>query len=186
MQGHMDMSRAWKITIIVAVIGGLLAAAYFLDVKGWIRAALNWIDSLGGWAPPVFVIIYVVATVLLMPAWPLTVGGGALFGLGFGSLYVSIGSTLGATCAFLLGRSLARDLIAKRLKQNPKLQALDDAVARQGWKIVGLIRLSPIFPYSLMNYAFGLTRVPVGQGPQRIVTVRVPSRNVSFTTQAAR
>jgi uncharacterized membrane protein YdjX (TVP38/TMEM64 family) len=76
-----------------------------------------------------------------------------------GSIYVSIGATLGATAAFLVGRYLARDWVAHKIEGNPRFTAIDKAVAEEGWKIVGLIRLSPVFPYSIMNYAFGLTRV---------------------------
>ena len=153
------MPRGLKIAVALALLILAGIAAIVFDLKGWLRSVLAWIDSLGPWAPPVFVLLYIIATVLFVPAWILTVGGGALFGVLLGSLYVSIGSTIGATCAFVLGRSLARDVLAKRLNQNPKLKALDDALAREGWKIVGLVRLSPVFPYNLMNYAFGLTRV---------------------------
>jgi len=153
------LPRGLKIAVALALLILAGIAAIVFDLKGWLRSALAWIDSLGPWAPPVFVLLYIIATVLFVPAWILTVGGGALFGVLLGSLYVSIGSTIGATCAFVLGRSLARDVLAKRLNQNPKLKALDDALAREGWKIVGLVRLSPVFPYNLMNYAFGLTRV---------------------------
>jgi uncharacterized membrane protein YdjX (TVP38/TMEM64 family) len=153
------LPRGLKIALALALIILAAIAAITFDLKGGLRSALVWIDSLGPWAPAVFILLYIVATVLFVPAWLLTVGGGALFGVLLGSIYTSIGSTLGATCAFLIGRSLARDILAKRLNQNPRLKALDDALARQGWKIVGLVRLSPIFPYNLMNYAFGLTRV---------------------------
>jgi len=153
------LPRGLKIAVALALLILAGIAAIVFDLKGWLRSVLAWIDSLGPWAPPVFVLLYIIATVLFVPAWILTVGGGALFGVLLGSLYVSIGSTIGATCAFVLGRSLARDVLAKRLNQNPKLKALDDALAREGWKIVGLVRLSPVFPYNLMNYAFGLTRV---------------------------
>jgi uncharacterized membrane protein YdjX (TVP38/TMEM64 family) len=76
-----------------------------------------------------------------------------------GSIIVSIASTVGATCAFLVGRHIARDWVSKKIQANPKFKAIDEAVAREGWKIVGLTRLSPIFPFNLLNYAYGLTRV---------------------------
>ena len=82
-----------------------------------------------------------------------------MFGLLAGSIYVSIGATLGATCAFLVGRYLARGWVAGKLEGNPKFKAIDRAVAREGWKIVGLARLSPFFPFNLLNYAFGLTEI---------------------------
>ena len=77
----------------------------------------------------------------------------------WGSVYVSIGSTLGATAAFLVGRYIARDWVAKKIEGNEKFAAIDCAVEQEGWKIVGLTRLSPVFPFSLLNYAFSLTKV---------------------------
>src|SRR5690606_28498352 len=98
-------------------------------------------------------------TVLLIPGSALTLGAGALFGVFWGTVYASTGATLGATCAFLIGRYLARDWVAARIARRPAFVAIDRAVAEEGWKIVGLTRLSPIFPFVLLNYAFGLTRV---------------------------
>jgi uncharacterized membrane protein YdjX (TVP38/TMEM64 family) len=89
----------------------------------------------------------------------LTLGAGAVLGVGFGSVCVSISATLGATAAFLVGRYLARDAIARKIERNEKFAAIDRAVADEGWKIVFLTRLSPVFPFTLLNYAFGLTRV---------------------------
>jgi uncharacterized membrane protein YdjX (TVP38/TMEM64 family) len=103
-----------------------------------------------------------VATVLFIPGSALTLGAGALFGVAWGSLYVSVGSTLGATAAFLVGRYVARNAIAKKIEGNERFAAIDKAVANEGWKIVGLTRLSPVFPFALLNYGFGLTRVKLG------------------------
>ena len=86
---------------------------------------------------------------------------GVVFGVARGSVFVSIGSTLGATAAFLAGRYLAREWVVRKIQGNPKFQAIDKAVGREGWKIVGLTRLSPLFPFTLLNYAFGVTRVSV-------------------------
>ena len=89
----------------------------------------------------------------------MTLGAGAVFGVVWGSIYVSIAATLGATCAFLVGRYLARNAVARKIEGNERFAAIDRAVANQGWKIVGLTRLSPVFPFTLLNYAFGITRV---------------------------
>jgi uncharacterized membrane protein YdjX (TVP38/TMEM64 family) len=97
--------------------------------------------------------------VLFLPGSVLTLTGGALFGFIKGAILVSISATLGATCAFLVGRYLARDWVAKRIQAHDKFMAIDEAVAREGWKIVGLTRLSPVFPFNLLNYAYGLTQV---------------------------
>jgi uncharacterized membrane protein YdjX (TVP38/TMEM64 family) len=92
----------------------------------------------------------------------LTLGAGAVFGVVWGSIYVSVAATLGATCAFLVGRYLARDAIARKIEGNERFAAIDKAVENEGWKIVGLTRLSPVFPFTLLNYAFGITRVKLG------------------------
>ncbi|MFU8779138.1 MAG: TVP38/TMEM64 family protein, partial [Roseovarius sp.] len=107
----------------------------------------------------VFMLLYIAATVLFIPGSALTLGAGALFGVVKGSIMVSVASTLGATAAFLVGRYLARDWVAKKIEQNEKFAAIDAAVGREGWKIVGLTRLSPVFPFTLLNYAYGLTKV---------------------------
>jgi pyruvate/2-oxoglutarate dehydrogenase complex dihydrolipoamide dehydrogenase (E3) component/uncharacterized membrane protein YdjX (TVP38/TMEM64 family) len=128
-------------------------------VQDLLKAALDWIANLGPWGPVIFVGLYVVATVLFVPASVLTLGAGAVFGVVLGSVCVSISATLGATAAFLVGRYLARDAIARKIEKNQKFAAIDRAVADEGWKIVFLTRLSPVFPFTLLNYAFGLTRV---------------------------
>lgn len=120
---------------------------------------LSSIDGLGWIGPAAFIAVYIVATVLFLPGSALTLGAGALFGLVRGSILVSLGSTLGATAAFLVGRYIARDWVARKIQGNEKFAAIDQAVGREGWKIVGLTRLSPIFPFNLLNYAYGLTNV---------------------------
>lgn len=94
---------------------------------------------------------------LFVPGSLLTIKGGCLFGIFWGSVYVLIAATLGAIGAFLLGRYLSRDWVCRKLGKNPKFQAIDRAVAQEGWKIVLLTRLSPVFPFNLLNYAFGVT-----------------------------
>ena len=95
-----------------------------------------------------FVGVYIVATVLCLPGFILTLGAGAVFGVAKGIVTVSVAATLGATAAFLVGRYLARAAVARRLEAHPRLRAIDETVAREGWKIVGLARLSPAFPFS--------------------------------------
>ncbi|QIZ73640.1 TVP38/TMEM64 family protein [Oxynema aestuarii AP17] len=103
--------------------------------------------------------IYILATVLFIPGSILTLGAGVIFGIGLGSLYVFVAATVGAIVAFLIGRYLARSWVESQIKGNQKFKAVDDAVAREGLKIVVLTRLSPFFPFNLLNYAFGVTRV---------------------------
>ncbi len=153
------MSGSRRIALLVAVVLALVAAFLLFDVRGGLREALAWIEGLGAWGPALFVLIYIVATVLFLPGSVLTLGAGALFGVAWGSVYVSAGSVLGATAAFLVGRYFARDWVAKKIEGNDGFAAIDRAVATDGWKIVGLTRLSPAFPFSLLHYAFGLTQV---------------------------
>ena len=152
-------SMLGKAIAALLLLAGLVVAARFLGVQELLRAALEWVAGLGALGILVFIVLYVVATVLFLPGVILTLGAGALFGVLKGSIIVSVAATLGAACAFLVGRYLARDWVAARIAGNPRFQAIDQAVAREGWKIVGLTRLSPVFPFNLLNYAFGLTSV---------------------------
>lgn len=158
--GRPSASR-WTIALWVAVALALLVAARTANAPALLRAALEWITGLGPWGPVAFVVLYVTAAVLLLPAFVLTLGAGAVFGVARGFAAVWVGATLGATAAFLIGRYLARGWVARRIEGNPTFRAIDDAVAREGWKIVGLTRMSPAFPYGLLNYAFSVTRVSV-------------------------
>ncbi len=128
-------------------------------MQEWLNQALAWIDGLGWIGPLVFVVLYIASTVLFIPGSALTLGAGALFGVVKGTLIVSVASTLGATAAFLVGRYLARDWVARKIEKHDKFAAIDQAVGHEGWKIVGLTRLSPVFPFTLLNYAYGLTKV---------------------------
>ena len=124
-----------------------------------LQNALTWVESLGSIAPIAFIVLYDVATVLLIPGSLLTLGSGVLFGLVWGSVYVFFAATLGATLAFWLGRTVARDWVSNKISAYPKFAAIDKAVAKEGFKIVFLTRLSPLFPFNILNYAFGITQV---------------------------
>jgi len=130
-----------------------------LPVRDWLISLLDWTQGLGFWGPVFVAAFYVVACIFLLPGSVLTLGAGFLFKVLVGTITVSIGSTLGACAAFLVGRTVARGWISKKVAANQKFAAIDDAVARQGFKIVLLTRLSPVFPFNLLNYAFGLTKV---------------------------
>jgi uncharacterized membrane protein YdjX (TVP38/TMEM64 family) len=153
------VSSNWK-WVLYAIAGvALVLALKYLHVQDLLKSGLDWIGKLGPWGPVIFVGLYVVATVLFVPGSVLTLGAGAVFGVALGSVCVSISATLGATAAFLVGRYLARDAIARKIEKHEKFVTIDRAVAEEGWKIVLLTRLSPVFPFTLLNYAFGLTRV---------------------------
>lgn len=125
----------------------------------WLIDALQYIRDLGPIGAIVFILLYIIATVAFLPGSIVTLGAGVLFGVGLGSIYVFIGATLGSGAAFFVGRYLARGWVAKKIEGNDRFRAIDEAVGREGFKIVVLTRLSPIFPFNLLNYAYGLTGV---------------------------
>jgi uncharacterized membrane protein YdjX (TVP38/TMEM64 family) len=137
----------------------VVAMLFLLPVKLILTQILNWTQGIGFWGYPVLVLTYVIATVFFIPGSLLTLAAGFLFGVVAGSITVSIGSTLGATVAFLVGRHLTREFIERWISSNAHFTAVDQAVGKQGFKMVLLTRLSPVFPFNLLNYAFGLTRV---------------------------
>lgn len=130
-----------------------------MNMQEIVNNALTWIEQLGPWGAIAFILIYNLATVLFIPGSLLTLGGGVIFGVFWGSIYVFIAATMGATFAFLIGRYLTREWVAKKIADNSKFQAIDNAVAKEGFKIVLLTRLSPVFPFNLLNYALGITKV---------------------------
>lgn len=191
--GHRDPRNRW----IAVLIGGILLglAIWYLPVQDWLQHGLAWVEQLGWWGVLGFIVLYVVATICLVPAWTLTLGAGAVFGVGWGSLYVSLASTLGATGAFLLGRFLFRDWVQRRLRSNAKFEALDRAVGREGWRIVLLTRLSPVIPFNLLNYFLGLTRVPlwhyiltswIGMMPGTVLYVYLGSLTTAISEERSR
>jgi uncharacterized membrane protein YdjX (TVP38/TMEM64 family) len=123
------------------------------------QSVLERIQGLGATGIVAFVIMYNLATLFFIPGALLTLAGGILYGLFWGSIYVILAATLGATLAFLIGRYFARDWVCRRLRKYPQFRAIDAAVARQGARVVLLTRLSPIFPFNLLNYALGVTGI---------------------------
>ena len=121
--------------------------------------ALEWVKDLGPVGPLALIGIYIVATVAFLPGSILTLGAGFIFGVIQGSILVFIGATIGATLAFLVGRYLARDWVSRKIEGNQRFAAVDRAVGKEGFKIVLLLRLSPIFPFNVLNYGLGLTGV---------------------------
>jgi len=152
-------SSRWKWVLLLIIAAGLITLAKVFHIQDLLQELLRQISDLGIWGPLIFIAVYIVATVLFIPGSVLTLGAGLAFGIAWGSVYVSIASTLAATASFLIGRYLARDAVARKIKGNAKFAAIDKAVANEGWKIVGLTRLSPLFPFTILNYAFGLTQV---------------------------
>ena len=155
----------WAGWLLALAVLGALAVHFqlFTHLRHALQAVLEWIRPMGVWAPVVFVLFYIIACVALVPATVLTVGAGALFGVVQGSICVSIGATLGATASFLIGRHFARDWVTKRIAGHPVFAAIERAVAEGGGKIVLLTRLCPVFPFFMMNYGYGLTRVALSR-----------------------
>ena len=155
-----------------------------------LRNALQWVDDLGAIAPIAFMLIYIIATVAFLPGSILTLGAGVLFGIVRGSIYVFFGATIGATLAFLVGRYLARGWISQKIEGNQKFNAIDKAVGKEGLKIVLLTRLSPVFPFNLLNYGLGITGVnlkdyvlgSVGMIPGTVMYVYIGSLAGSIAT----
>ncbi len=149
----------WKwIGVAVAVVV-LIIAVKFLPVTTWLRHFTDWIKGLGPLGIILYMGVYAVATVLFLPGWIFTVGAGIAFGLLWGTFAAICGATIGASLAFLLSRYVARDSISKRFGKNKKFNQIDAAIGKQGWKMVGLLRLSPLIPFNLSNYLYGLTAI---------------------------
>jgi uncharacterized membrane protein YdjX (TVP38/TMEM64 family) len=152
-------TRFIKVLLWVLLAAMLVGGGRYFHIQTLLENALIWIASLGSLGAFAFIVIYVLACVMFIPGSLLTLGAGVLFGVTWGFIYVSIASTLGATAAFLIGRYLARATLVRKMEGQASFRAIDEAVAKEGWKIVGLVRLSPVFPFNLLNYVFGLTRV---------------------------
>lgn len=195
----MRINKCLKIALLV-LVGISIAAAPVeaqeassnggFNPQQILRDALQWVDSLGAVGAIAFMLIYIVATVAFLPGSVLTLGAGVVFGVVLGSIYVFIGATLGATLAFLVGRYLARGWISQKIEGNQKFKAIDEAVGREGLKIVLLTRLSPVFPFNILNYGLGVTGVSlkdyflgsVGMIPGTIMYVYIGSLAGSIAT----
>jgi uncharacterized membrane protein YdjX (TVP38/TMEM64 family) len=163
-----DMSRndrSWvrpAIGIVLLVAGVGIAwqvGAFDLLSTDNLELLDAWFDSLGWWAPGVFVALWVVAAIFFLPGLPITLVGGLVFGAVWGTVWTTVGANLGATAAFLVGRHLARGLVEKRIASNERLRKIDAGVRRLGWRMVLVTRLVPVFPFNIQNYVYGLTDI---------------------------
>ncbi len=150
-----------RVLILAVFLPAMLAAVYVFraPIRDGLITAVQWIDSLGFWGVFAFIGLYTTTTVLLIPGSIPTLAAGFVFGVLRGTIYVSLGSTIGATAAFFVGRYLARGWVQAQVSGNPRFSAIDESIGREGWKIVFLLRLSPLIPFSLSNYFYGVTRV---------------------------
>jgi uncharacterized membrane protein YdjX (TVP38/TMEM64 family) len=145
----------------VSVTAAALALVWLIGrtAGGALPGVLEWVGRRGAAAPIAFMAAYAVAAVAMVPGSILTIAAGALFGIVGGTVYAFTGATLGAIGAFLVARHVARAPVERRLATDPRFERVDRAVGREGLRVVILLRLSPVFPYTLLNYALGLTRV---------------------------
>ncbi len=157
-----DRRSVWKPIALIAVVVLLFALALTFDLGDRLAGLEAWIEGLGPWGPLAFIVLYVVATVAMVPGTGPSVIAGGLFGAIWGTVYVSIGSTIGAALCFLIARHFARDAAARWLRGRATFEKLDRLVETRGAWIVAITRLVPVFPYNLLNYGFGLTGVPFG------------------------
>jgi uncharacterized membrane protein YdjX (TVP38/TMEM64 family) len=152
-------SAIGRIATLTLIIIALFLAMRFLPVQQWLRNFNDWVGQMGIVGIFIFIGVYALATVLLAPGSVLTIGAGFAFGLWKGFLAVSAGSTLGAALAFLVARFIARERVAAIAQRNEKFREIDNAIGKQGTKLIFLLRLSPVIPFNLSNYLYGLTGV---------------------------
>lgn len=183
-----------RVIFLILMVIVLAVGLKFLPVNDYLARVLEWARGLGPWGPVVVGALYVPACILMLPGLIISLGSGFLFGVVAGTIAVSLGSTVGACAAFLVGRTVARDWVSQKVRGNAKFAAVSDAVAREGFKIVLLTRLSPAFPFNLLNYAYGLTEVPfwkyalaswIGMLPGTILYVYIGSTIGSMAQLAA-
>lgn len=151
-----------------AVVVALVVAVRLLPVDEWLRAVQHRVGEMGVWGPVVYVAVYVACALLFVPGSILTLGAGVVFGLVKGTLVVAVAANLAAMAAFLIARHLARERVAALAQRNARFGAIDAAIREEGWKVVALLRLSPLVPFSVSNYLYGLT--PVAFGPYALAS----------------
>jgi uncharacterized membrane protein YdjX (TVP38/TMEM64 family) len=156
------MNARLKWILVALVVVALSLAAYLLPVKTWLNEFIQWVQHLGPWGVVIFILAYAVATVLFLPGWIFTVSAGLIYGIAGGTLVALSGAVIGASLAFLIARYLLRRNIEEYSNKSPRFKAIDQAIGRDGWKIIGLLRLSPLIPFNVSNYFYGITSVGFG------------------------
>jgi len=150
---------AIRLVSLGVIAASLLLLARQLPFDDFARQLAGWTAEKGMWGKIGFILVYVITTVLLLPAWILTVVAGATFGLLTGTILVVLGANLAVAVCFLISRHLAREAVARRLQDHPRFAAIDRAVSAGGWRVVALLRLSPVIPFTLQNYLYGVTAI---------------------------
>ncbi|KAG6647657.1 hypothetical protein CIPAW_07G093200, partial [Carya illinoinensis] len=161
---NVTCASALRISLLLLLLVAIATACIFLPIEKILKDFLVWVkQDLGPWGPFVLAIAYIPLTVLVVPASVLSLGGGYLFGLPVGFAADSIGATLGATAAFILGRTIGRSYVTSKLKNYPKFQSVAIAIKGSGFKIVLLLRLVPLLPFNVLNYLLSVTPVHMGE-----------------------
>jgi len=156
----------WKLFFALLAVTAGMATAWRLGVFEMLTVDNidrlgAWFDGLGWWAPAVFVLLWIAASVLFLPGLAITIVGGLVFGAVWGTVWTTVGANLGAVAAFLVGRYAARDMVEGMVEKTPALKKIDEGVKRQGWRMLMVTRLVPIFPFNVQNYVYGLTDIPL-------------------------
>ena len=153
-----------KIIIAITVIVGAYSLLSHYGVIDYLKPdnipkIKEKINSFGVIAPLVYIGFYIVATVFFLPGLPVTMLSGLAFGPIWGVVYASIGAVIGVSCAFLIARYVARGMVEGWVQGNAQFRRIDEGVQRQGWRMLMITRLVPLFPFNLQNYAYGLTKI---------------------------
>ena len=157
MTNRLAIGMKWA--TFAAFVASFVLLLLALPLDGLIQALRIWIEGLGFWAPLIFSITYGIAATLFVPASALSLAAGVMFGVWLGSAAVWLGATLAIVLSFLIARYAARSRVEALAETSPRFAAIDRAIGEQGWKIVALMRLSPVFPFTLQNYLFGVTAI---------------------------
>ncbi len=143
----------------IIVFGCIAASLYAMNQASFFEVAFERVDALGFWALPAFALLQILSVLAFIPSVVPTFAAGVLFGVGWSLPITVVGAAIGASIAFQLGRTTARGFVEKRYAHDPRFQALSKLARERGWKIVALARLTPLFPFSVANYAFGVTSI---------------------------
>lgn len=156
-----------RLLVIAGILITLILLVHLSGISQFIRlenATLlrDWVAGFGVAGPVVYILIYIAACLLMLPGFAVTLMGALAFGPIWGTVYTSIGSTLGAAAAFLTARYAARNMVENWLDENETFQRIDRGVEKQGWRMLMVTRMVPLFPFNLQNFAYGLTRISLG------------------------
>jgi uncharacterized membrane protein YdjX (TVP38/TMEM64 family) len=153
------MKNRLKVIAWVLALAAVIILFRVFNIQEHLANILSWIEELGFAGYFVYILLYIAACIFLLPGSVLTLGAGFIYGVGKGSILVSAASTLGASAAFLVGRCFAREMVRRKIDSKKSFKDIDEAVSKEGRKIVFLLRLSPVFPFNILNYSLGLTGI---------------------------